>query len=123
MKKFLVYSFILTMANCNKYDDTVAASHLQVPPFTETGANTFGCLINGEVWANFGETFVTPPEDFLGGGQLEPNLVKAYVDFDNTTNDSTFFISGTYTLSKNGTVLKASTLNLFVPKGGGFVGV
>ena len=124
MKKLILYSFILAMANCNKYDDTAPASHLQVPPFTETGANTFGCLINGQVWANFGESYVKPGEDILGlGGKWEPNLVKASISFDNTANDSTFFLAGTYTLAKNGNVVKESWLNLWVPKGGAFVGI
>lgn len=117
MKKLFLYSFILLLSECNKYDDTVAASHLQLPPFTETGANTFGCLINGEVWANFGETYIH--EEL--SGQLIPNVVRS--GFSTNGSDSTFSISGTYTLSKLGTVLKESTLNFFVPKGPGFVGI
>jgi hypothetical protein len=117
MKKLIFYSFVLLLSQCNKYDDTVAASHLQVPPFTETGANTFGCLINGEVWANFGETYVH--EEL--GGQLTPNVVRSGFYFD--ASDSIFSVGGRYTLSKNGTVLKESGMSLQVPKTGSLVGV
>jgi len=118
MKKLVLYSVILMMSQCNKYDDTQQAASLQVPPLTETGANTFGCLVNGDVWANFGETFLY--EEL--GGQLEPNMVRSgfYAD---TAGDSTFFIRGTYTLSKQGTVLKETSLSLSVPKKGNFVGI
>jgi hypothetical protein len=117
MKKLVLYSVILMLSQCNKYDDTQQAASLEVPPLTETGANTFGCLVNGVVWANFGETYFH--EEL--GGQLLPNLVRSgfYTD---TAGDSTFTISGRYTLSKKGTVLKESSLNLSIPKKGSLVG-
>jgi len=118
MKKLVLYAVILMLSQCNKYDDTKLAASLQVPPLTETGANTFGCLINSEVWANFGETYIH--EEL--GGQLQPNLVRSgfYID---SALDSTFSISGTYTLSKKGNVLKQTILSLSVPKNGSFVGI
>jgi len=59
MKNLVILSFILALSHCkNTYDDTDAFKRLEVPPYTETGANTFGCLINGAVWANFGATYV-----------------------------------------------------------------
>ncbi len=36
---------VLTFFNCSNNDDPQD----QLPPITETGANTFGCIINGEV--------------------------------------------------------------------------
>ena len=117
MKKLLLYGVIMMLSQCNKYDDTKQAANLQVPPLTETGANTFGCLINGEVWANFGETYVH--EEL--GGQLAPNRVRSSF-FADTAGDSTFFITGTYTLSRKGTALKETTMSLSVPKNGRLVG-
>jgi len=122
LKYVTLYAFIVIMANCNKYDDTQAAANLEVPPYTQTGANTFGCFINGKVWANFGETFVKPIEDIFGGGSLQPNLVHGSFNFDQNPNDSVFYVGGTYTLSKKGTVLSQTNLTLAVPKGNSFLG-
>ncbi len=37
----------LTFLNCSSSDDPISQD--QLPPITQTGANTFGCVINGEV--------------------------------------------------------------------------
>ncbi|RUT72803.1 hypothetical protein [Ancylomarina longa] len=42
---FLLLVFIMLTANCCEKDDDP-----QLPPVTQTGENTFGCLVNGEVW-------------------------------------------------------------------------
>lgn len=42
---FLSVAALLTLSTCKK-DDPEA----QLPPATQTGANTFGCLINGQAW-------------------------------------------------------------------------
>ncbi len=49
MKKLYILLFpFLLAASCGKKDDDQPTDKL--PPATMTGANTFGCLVNGEVW-------------------------------------------------------------------------
>ncbi|WP_418602421.1 hypothetical protein [Hwangdonia sp.] len=48
MKKLLfVLSLTLSLSCCNK-DDNPRNPIDQLPPATQTGENTFGCLVNGE---------------------------------------------------------------------------
>ena len=51
MKKILTpfLAILLIAASCKK-TKTESESPDQLPPITQTGANTFGCLINGNVW-------------------------------------------------------------------------
>tara|TARA_R110000823_G_scaffold315357_2_gene446707 strand:+ start:98 stop:628 length:531 start_codon:yes stop_codon:yes gene_type:complete len=50
MKKiFLLLLTTFTLSCCNKDDDTPSCQGIDcLPPATQTGAGTFGCLINGE---------------------------------------------------------------------------
>ncbi|TDP60358.1 DUF6252 family protein [Flavobacterium dankookense] len=49
MKKlFLLLLTTFTLSCCNNEDDKPQNPIDQLPPATQTGANTFGCLINGE---------------------------------------------------------------------------
>ncbi|RIH65998.1 hypothetical protein D1164_06955 [Mariniphaga sediminis] len=52
MKKKRIYSFIMffafilfTAGSCEKEDEDP-----QLPPVTQTGEDTFGCLVNGDIW-------------------------------------------------------------------------
>ena len=38
----------------------------ELPPITTTGENTFGCLVNGEVWLPAG------PDRYIGVGLMKP---------------------------------------------------
>ncbi|MCW3074373.1 MAG: hypothetical protein JWP69_1442 [Flaviaesturariibacter sp.] len=40
-----VASLMLTSVSCKKDKDND-----KLPPITQNGANTFGCLVNGKVW-------------------------------------------------------------------------
>lgn len=44
----LLLAALLGLSQCKKKSDPDPAS--QLPPATQTGANTFGCLVNGQVW-------------------------------------------------------------------------
>jgi hypothetical protein len=120
MKALVLYSSILLMSQCNKYDNTIAAAKLQVPPYTETGANTFGCLVNGEPWANFGETWINPGESF---GSNQPNLVRSNVQYDILTHDTVFYISGNLTVQRNGTAIREEYMSMTIPKNGNLKGI
>ena len=78
---FIISLFLFLTAACTKTDDDAPAGPLdELPPATQTGANTFGCLINGEPWYNRGRT-VSQPD--LSAGYAEtiygPSLgIRAY---------------------------------------------
>lgn len=62
-KFFLVFSSLLliclTTSNCKKHK-TIVDPVSQLPPETQVGANTFGCLVNGEVFLPKGSPFSGP---------------------------------------------------------------
>ena len=45
---FLILVTALTLSSCDKDDDKTSLE--QLPPETQTGANTVGCLVNGQVY-------------------------------------------------------------------------
>ncbi len=47
--RFLLLLLLPILLGCCRKDDPQPAIE-QLPPATTTGANTFGCLVNGEVW-------------------------------------------------------------------------
>src|SRR5579875_2675143 len=103
MKNLIILLFILTLCACNKYDDTAAFKHLTVPPYTETGANTFGCYVNGAAWANFGSYYMKT-ELSLGRGRLVPNKVQANIYQNDLGMDTVFAVSAGLTVVDDGTV-------------------
>ena len=44
----LLLGALLGLSQCKKNDDPDPVD--QLPPATQTGANTFGCLVNGQAW-------------------------------------------------------------------------
>jgi hypothetical protein len=61
--KFLLFVFACTniFAACKKDKNTAD----QLPPATQTGANTFGCLVNGKVYV---------PKGYSGTGTPNPHI-------------------------------------------------
>ena len=82
------------LASVKKYDNTNEAQNIKVPPYTETGANTFGAFINGNPWTNLGKTYVSGEL----GGYYEDNIVRANLEKAYPTNDSIFTVSGVLTI-------------------------
>ncbi|MGY0426673.1 MAG: hypothetical protein ACWIPI_07575 [Polaribacter sp.] len=62
--------FTLTLSNCENKDPQDPQD--QLPPITQTGANTFGCIINDKVLIPKDKTGYTPP----GGGTPKGIIVK-----------------------------------------------
>jgi hypothetical protein len=117
---------LLAITGCNKYDDTGAAKLLQIPPYTETGANTFGCLLNGQVWANFGDY---DPSGHLFGTASgpSPEKVGSWISFFgpnglNTGSDTVFSVGAGYSLVKKGTEKRFETMQILLPKNGSLKG-
>lgn len=77
MRQFLLYTALLLLVQCSKCKDNDPSPEAQLPPATQTGANTFGCLVNGEPF--------TP----AGRVGLGSNL---YFEYDPTFNGGTFVV-------------------------------
>ncbi len=73
----IILSFILLSSGCRKNKNPVD----QLPPETQTGANTFGCLVNGQAFKP-------------GGAQLSGGSLNCFYQFVN--NGYYFGLSGTY---------------------------
>ncbi|TYC12652.1 hypothetical protein ES677_08280 [Bizionia gelidisalsuginis] len=66
----LAFAMLLIVSNCNKNDDDQPTNPIdQLPPATQTGAQTFGCLINGEAFVppSFGSNSPSAFYQFVGG--------------------------------------------------------
>ena len=50
--KPLLYLCFLALTQCSKCKKDDPAPAEQLPPATQTGANTFGCLVNGQAWTS-----------------------------------------------------------------------
>ena len=66
----LLLAALLGLSQCKKKADPAPAD--QLPPATQTGANTFGCLLNGQPWTPSGNNglpnlVVTYDPSYLGG--------------------------------------------------------
>ncbi|MGZ3766951.1 MAG: hypothetical protein ACXVB0_15990 [Mucilaginibacter sp.] len=121
MKNLIISVFVLLLiAGCNKYDDTAAAAKLQIPPFTEKGANTFGCLANGSVWANFG---ALPEHVLLGAGPLDSSKVVSGIEPPPLYGvDTGFRVSAQYSLVRKGKDLRVESMSIQLPITGSLKG-
>jgi hypothetical protein len=54
MKRCLVYTSLLLLTQCSKCKKDDPTPEQQLPPATQTGANTFGCLVNGQAYVTKG---------------------------------------------------------------------
>ena len=82
-QSLLIYFLALTILTASMCRKKPVDPIDQLPPETQTGANTFGCLVNGEVFLPGGLQ--------LSGGSL--NCVYQYI-YNGTTNGYVFGISG-----------------------------
>ncbi len=81
MKYFLLVMPLALLLGCKK---TSPAPADQLPPATQTGANTFGCLLNGQVWTPQGyngtSNYSVVVDPTYHGGNVD---VRAYRYTDN----------------------------------------
>jgi hypothetical protein len=84
---FLLIFFSLLLANCAKDKPNNNSDHVPgLPPATQIGANTFGCLVNGVPWV---------PQGSNGTNNLS-------IDYDPDFDNGIFNIAARNFLSANG---------------------
>jgi hypothetical protein len=121
--KYLIIVSCLTIfmaASCKKNKAAKPKTELEkLPPITQTGANTFGCLINGKAWIpkdNYGQaSFKLDADPTLGNGIF----VLSALRFSANSNSTSFAFgsvvctnAGTYNLSNSGQVFSYSNSEL-----------
>ena len=80
--KTVLFLFALTLVNCTKSDDQD-----QLPPITQTGANTFGAIVDGKVFVPKDSYTFTP-----GSSKRKGLEVLVGHDFFNSNGNSQWFI-------------------------------
>ncbi|MGI4835349.1 MAG: hypothetical protein ACRYFK_18000 [Janthinobacterium lividum] len=109
----LLVAASLSLSGCRKNDPDPLS---QLPPATQHGAGTFGCLLNGQPWTPAGydgrPNFILTYDTGYAGGALQ---VKCYRYTSSSTFQSSTF--GVANVKQAGTYLFSSTgpngLNLF----------
>jgi len=93
MKTFIKYLLVLTCASCNLFDLNEPQKKTELdnlPPITQTGENTFGCLVNGKAMTitnslNMTAIYQGGGVQFGGGGvymvALDPFAINIPYDF------------------------------------------
>jgi len=101
MKKILsLFSLYLLLLSCNK-------EVKELPPATQSGANTFGLKLNGEMWVPKGFAGI-PDEDLLVAKLLGNTLIITAQNFASSPTETEFELkifgatgTGTYLLNSN----------------------
>ncbi|GAB3861236.1 hypothetical protein GCM10028822_40400 [Hymenobacter terrigena] len=110
-RKLLLYLCLATLTQCSKCknDPTPADPASQLPPATQTGANTFGCLVNGQAFTPQGNTgtsnFNASYDPTFSGGTLD---IRAYNCSGDCTNAKRTVLLGGEGINKVGTYLLVS---------------
>jgi hypothetical protein len=60
MKNILLIALLPLLFGISCKKDKLADELSKLPPATQTGANTFGCLVNGKAWVPQGGCFLCP---------------------------------------------------------------
>uniref|UniRef100_UPI0040470895 DUF6252 family protein n=1 Tax=Mariniflexile sp. TaxID=1979402 RepID=UPI0040470895 len=103
--KLIVYSLMLmAVTNCKNEDDTPTSPIDQLPPATQTGKNTFGCLVNGKPFVVINTAKITAI--YQGGGLS----IAGEIDVNNFFSEVSMFISES-AIGKEITDNKTYTLN------------
>ncbi len=92
----IVWLALLLVASCKKKDDP----QLSLPPETQEGKNTFGCMLNGKLWRNTADQpgFRALYAQVQGGG-----WVDIYAWYRNGTDRTERFVFISDSLYREGT--------------------
>lgn len=106
----LLLTALLGLSQCKKSDPDPAKPEDQLPPATQTGQHTFGCLLNGQPWTPSGyvghPNFITTYDAGYAGGNLTIRVNRTIpADGINQTlliGGTSITKAGTYNFSNNG---------------------
>lgn len=96
-RKLPLYLSLLLLTQCSKCKNTPTPADpaAQLPPATQTGANTFGCLLNGQPWTPSGndgrQNYRISYDPGFSGGSL---TIRVYRYLGNTHKSQDFIIGG-----------------------------
>ena len=86
---------LLGLAQCQKNESAPSKPDDQLPPATQTGANTFGCLLNGQPWTPSGNdgraNYRVSYDPGYAGGSL---TIRVYRYPDSSSNYQNMIIGG-----------------------------
>jgi hypothetical protein len=91
ISKLLVLLLCLSLSTCNWFSKKDEPNP-QLPPETQTGANTFGCKVNGQIWTPAGDRpgFVPNVDVIYDAGFCGGNLDAKI--FQNQNENESFFV-------------------------------
>ncbi|MCF1420402.1 MULTISPECIES: DUF6252 family protein [Mangrovimonas] len=101
MKKhftLLAYCLLfISLTNCNKDDDNTPQNPInQLPPATQTGENTFGCLVNGEPFA------IENSANIVAIFQQGSLFISGEIDADDRDENISIFLNNDNVIVENG---------------------
>ncbi|GAA3930553.1 hypothetical protein GCM10022406_14860 [Hymenobacter algoricola] len=109
--KFFLYAALLLLTQCSKCKQDDPTPEEQLPPATQTGANTFGCLVNGQVYTPSGyngtSDYAVLYDPAYNGGSLDVRTYRYTKSAESTKlsiiigGDSINHV-GTYSLTATG---------------------
>lgn len=110
---FPLLALALLLVQCHKSDPDPAKPEDQLPAATQTGANTFGCLVNGQPYTPSGNNgtsnYAVIYDPTFQGGNLQVETYRYLVDGTGTKYKQSILLGGSsiskvgnYTLLPNG---------------------
>jgi hypothetical protein len=105
-KLLLILITTFTLCSCDKDNDKPTNPVSQLPPATQVGANTFGCLINGEPFVvsnTSNQTAIYQDGGLLIGGQknINNNFSQVSVFISETSIGEIIAENNSYVLNSN----------------------
>jgi hypothetical protein len=111
MKRYILYASLLLLTQCSKCKQDDPTPEEQLPPATQSGANTFGCLVNGQPYLPAGydgaSNYAVLYDPGFRGGRLDIRtycLIKSGATIDQSIiiGGDSIIRAGVYQLSSNG---------------------
>ena len=101
MKQLFFYLSILFLVSCRKsFDNTNQVNKIVLPSYTETGANTFGFMLNNNVWTVFGKHYFN---NGISSGYID-NVFEVTPIYTGV-NEVSIYGGGRFTIVKNDTAV------------------
>jgi len=113
MQQLLFILTLITIVGCNKdFDNSNKVNEIKLPDYSESGSTTFGFLLNGSVWTNYGHYYRN--NDIIPGWR-ENRIVTTY-NFAGTPSERALQVTGRLTIVKNNVATKDISAGFsFVP--------